>query len=89
MAHEELGKIIGSIKKAINPELNIPADEQNNPVNYRINRLRALAEEIVAQQKEQTLQVEKLEDNLAALLQELNSSVEAPAEPKEEDVPKD
>lgn len=72
MANDEIGKIIGNIKKAWNPELDIPVDEQENPVNYRIVRLRALTHDLIAKQKDLSLELEKLEGNLSALLQEIN-----------------
>ncbi len=74
MANKEIEQIFGSIKKALNPELNIPLDEKDNPLNFRITRLRDLVQNLAAKQKEQMLEFEKLETNLTALLQELNKT---------------
>lgn len=91
MSSKDLDKIFGSIKKALNPELGIPVDEKDNPVNYRINRLRELSKSVVEKQKDLTIDLEKINDNLSALLQELNPSEtpEKKAKPKKEDSEKD
>lgn len=74
MSNKEIDQIFGSIKKVLNPELDIPVDEKENPVNYRIVRLRELVKELMDKQKQQMLDMEKLETNLTALLDELNKS---------------
>lgn len=74
MSNKEIDQIFGSIKKALNPELDIPVDEKDNPVNYRIVRLRSLVEDLRDKQKQQMLELEKIETNLTALLEEINKS---------------
>lgn len=74
MSNKEIDQIFGSIKKVLNPELDIPVDEKENPVNYRIVRLRELVKDLMEKQKQQMLDMEKLETNLTALLDELNKS---------------
>jgi hypothetical protein len=60
----------------MNPELGIPADEKENPVNYRIIRLRKLVKETMTAQKALTAELTKIESNLLGLLEELNPDLE-------------
>ena len=68
--------IIKKVRVSINPELGIPADEQENPVNYRIIHLRKLVKETMTAQKALTAELSKIESNLLGLLEELNPDLE-------------
>lgn len=89
MSNKDIENIFGSIKKVLNPELEIPVDEKDNPLNYRIVRTRELLQNFISKHKEQLLELEKLETNLSALLVDLNKGASAPkakaAEPKDRD----
>lgn len=82
MANKDIEEFVGSIRKALNPELSIPVDEQDNPLNYRIVRLRELVKKFAADHKQQSLELEKIESNLTALLLDLNEGPKAKSKKK-------
>jgi len=83
MANKDIEEFVGSIRKALNPELSIPVDEQDNPLNYRIVRLRELVKKFAADHKQQSLELEKIESNLTALLLDLNEGPKTNSKKKE------
>ena len=74
---KKIREVIGTIKKAIYPELNIPKDHENDPINYRIIRIKDLLNEIDEKSEALSATLSNVKTNLGALLEELNP----PAEP--------
>lgn len=68
--------IIKKVRVSINPELGVPADEKENPINYRIIKLRKLVKESMTAQKALSAELSKIESNLLGLLEELNPDLE-------------
>ena len=68
--------IIKKVRVSINPELGIPADEKENPINYRIIHLRKLVKETITAQKALSSELSKIEANLLGLLEELNPDLD-------------
>lgn len=74
--------IIKKVRVSMNPELGVPADEKENPINYRIIRLRKLVKETMTAQKALTAELSKIESNLLALLEDLNPELDLKDESK-------
>lgn len=74
--------IIKKVRVSMNPELGVPADEQENPINYRIIRLRKLVKETMTAQKALTAELSKIESSLLALLEDLNPELDLKDESK-------
>tara|TARA_X000000950_G_C13878034_1_gene645689 strand:- start:1712 stop:2050 length:339 start_codon:yes stop_codon:yes gene_type:complete len=68
--------IIKKVRVSMNPELGVPADEKENPVNYRIIHLRKLLKEAIEKQRSLTAELTKIESNLLGLLEELNPDLD-------------
>ena len=68
--------IIKKVRVSMNPELGVPADEKENPVNYRIIHLRTLLKEAIEKQRSLTAELTKIESNLLGLLEELNPDLD-------------
>lgn len=87
----DLTGLVKNVRSVMDPEYNIPADEQNNPINYRIMRIKALLDELKQAQLGVNQKSDQIEANLNGLLEILNGekpqasapkkAEEAPAEP--------
>ena len=78
----DIQSLIKKVRVSINPELGVPADEKENPINYRIIRLRKLVKETMTAQKAVTADLTKIESSLMALLEELNPELDLKDESK-------
>ena len=68
--------IIHTIRVAIKPELAIPSDEANHPINYRIQRLRTQLDELKKMHEQISSSINNVSTNLEGLLEEINPSLE-------------
>ena len=69
-------QVIQNIREAINPETRIPEEQKDNPLYYRIERLKALITEIQQNQNETNDKINKVITNFNELLSELHKTHE-------------
>ena len=67
---------VKNVRKVLDPEYEIPADAEKNPLNYRILRLTALVDEAKTRHKELGQDLDKINTNLRSLLELLNENGE-------------
>lgn len=84
----DLHGLVKNVKSALNPEMAVPADEKENPVNYRIVRLTKLMGDMAVMRKAMDRDFDRLETNLRELLVELNPEVFKQAEMDDKEKPK-
>lgn len=75
--------IVKNVRTVINPELAVPADEKDNPVNYRIVRLKKMLDDVATLRKALDKEMDAMSGHLQELLIELNADVIADASKKE------
>jgi len=74
--------IIHTLRVAIKPELAIPSDEANHPINYRIQRLRTQLSELKKTHDQISASISNISTNLEGLLEEINPSLETKDHPE-------
>lgn len=68
----DVKSLMSTVRKVIDPEYGVPIDEETHPINYRIARLTKLVSEVAEAQRQLGLELDKVETNLKALLEEIN-----------------
>ena len=90
----DIGGIVKNVKGALDPETNLPPDEEKNPLGYRAARLRELVKGIEEKQESIADEYNKMVTNLDEVVAELQKlakekeaelAKEKPAEDKAED----
>ncbi len=84
----DIGGIVKNVKGAIDPETNLPPDEEKNPLGYRASRLRDLVKAIEEKQESIADDYNKMATNLdevVAELQKMAKEKEVAVEEKKED----
>ena len=67
--------VVKTVKAVVDPERVIPVDEEKNPINYRIVRIRGLIASIRKEHKRLNQEISGIETQLTALLEDLNQTL--------------